>query len=52
VVAGGDGLGEAGRGVRDRIGPGEADGIEALGAGALGDGRLQRGRVAQKSRSA
>ncbi len=52
VVAGGDGLGEAGGGVRNGIGRGEADRVEALGAGAVDDGRLQRGRIAQKSRSA
>jgi hypothetical protein len=52
VAAGGDRLGEPPRREGNGIRPGEADGIEALGRRLLGDGGAQRGRIAQKSRSA
>jgi len=52
--AAGDPLFQPGTGLRDGIGPGDADGVEAFRAGEAGDDLLKggAGRFAQKSRSA
>jgi hypothetical protein len=52
VAAGLHGLGEAGTGLWNGVGPGEADGVEAFQPRLRRDGGPERGGVTQKSRSA
>jgi hypothetical protein len=52
VVAGGERLPQPRRCLRDGIGQRESDSVETLLARGAGNGITQRGRIAQKSRSA